>query len=406
MPNRCNHAGCTSQPVFNIQGQKRGIFCSVHKLDGMVDVMTRRCEYAGCTTQPTFNIQGQNRGIFCSKHKSVTMVDIRSKRCEYAGCTTVPTFNIEGEKKAIMCATHKSANMIDVRSKRCEFAGCMLQPAYNIEGEKKAIMCTTHKSANMIDVKNKQCNHAGCKTSAWYGIPGNAPTLCAVHKKVGTMPHPNRFCGEKRCREVATHGITAPARCEQHMLPGDDNLVERECVNCHLPNVLNSDGLCADCSAWTSGKRPRLAKQREVLQFLDHCFTEFPYDTTDVVPQDLKDCDRRERPDVMWDRADRIVILEVDEDQHKSRPCECEQTRMMNVSQALGSEKTVWIRYNPDSFKSPESRRWSSRAKRHDVLKRWLTWSLTEASLPYTISVVYLFFDGFSEGSVQVEQFL
>lgn len=48
--------------------------------------------------------------------------------------------------------------------------------------------------------------------------------------------------------------------------------------------------------------------------------------------QDLKDCDRRERPDVLWDRGDRIVILEVDEDQNRERPCECEQTRICQIS--------------------------------------------------------------------------
>ena len=387
-------------------GERRGNVCATHKSDGMIDVKRKRCEYAGCTTVPTFNFEGQSRGIVCATHKLDGMSCVNNKRCEYAACMLQPTFNFAGQKMAIFCSAHKSATMVDVRSKRCEYAGCTTVPTFNFVGQKKGIFCFAHKSDGMVNVMHKRYNHAGCKTTAWYGIPGHTPTLCAAHKKVGTMPHPNRLCGEKRCREVATHGITAPARCEQHMLPGDDNLVERECRNCHLPNILNSDGLCADCFAWTSGKRPRLAKQREVLQFLDHCFTEFPYDTTDVVPQDLKACDRRERPDVMWDRADRIIILEVDEDQHKSRPCECEQTRMMNISQALGSERTVWIRYNPDSFKSPESRKWSSRAKRHDVLKRWLTWSLTEVSLPYTISVVYLFFDGFSEGSVRVEQFL
>jgi hypothetical protein len=148
-----------------------------------------------------------------------------------------------------------------------------------------------------------------------------------------------------------------------------------------------------------------LVKQREVLQFLDYEFSEHPYSTTDRIPQDLKDCNRLERPDVMWDKHDRIVILEIDENQHKDRPCECEQTRMMNVSQALGCERTVWIRYNPDSFKSEESRKWSSKAKRHAILKEWLIWAL-KSELPYTISVVHLFFDGFREGGVQVEKFL
>tara|TARA_B100000683_G_C12507292_1_gene559525 strand:+ start:129 stop:779 length:651 start_codon:yes stop_codon:yes gene_type:complete len=216
------------------------------------------------------------------------------------------------------------------------------------------------------------------------------------------MRHPKRKC---HCKEVATHGITTAERCERHSLPGDDNLVEQACSNCELPFILNESGMCTDCFAWSSGKRPRLAKQREVLQFLDCEMKEYPYDTTDRTPQDLLDCARKERPDVMWDRPDRIVILEVDEDQHKDRPCECEQTRMMNVSQALGCERTVWIRYNPDSFSSPESRKWSTKHKRHALLKKWLLWALKDP-LPHTISVVHLFFDGFCEGAVQVERFL
>lgn len=214
------------------------------------------------------------------------------------------------------------------------------------------------------------------------------------------MRYSNRRCC--RCRDVATHGITRPERCSRDALQGDDNLVERDCTHCALPNILNAHGRCVDCEAWISGVRPRLAKQRELLQFLDHEFTEHPYDSTDVTPQSLKDCDRRERPDVLWDREDRVVILEVDEDQHRTRPCECEQTRMMNVSQAIGCERTVWIRYNPDAFVGGEARRWTSKAKRHAVLKEWLTWALTTTVLPHTISVVHLFFDGFREGQVDV----
>jgi hypothetical protein len=44
-----------------------------------------------------------------------------------------------------------------------------------------------------------------------------------------------------------------------------------------------------------------------------------------------------------------VVILEVDEEQHLGRPCECEQTRMINVSQNLAAPRTLWIRYNPEA---------------------------------------------------------
>ena len=58
----CNHAGCTSRPAFNFEGEKKGIFCSEHKSDGMVDVQNKHCNHAGCTTQPAFNFEGQKKG--------------------------------------------------------------------------------------------------------------------------------------------------------------------------------------------------------------------------------------------------------------------------------------------------------------------------------------------------------
>ena len=402
----CEHADCSQRlPSYNSPGAAKGRFCKTHKLAGMVDVRKKVCEHTGCGVKPSFNALGTNRGRFCKEHKLTGMTNVINKTCEYAGCGKQPYFNDPGTSRGRFCKTHKLAGMVDVKNRTCEQTDCHTMPYFNSPGTTKGLYCWLHKLEGMVDVRNKTCEHADCNTQPSYGLPGHAPSYCAPHHPEGTMKHPKRRCTVSDCREWSTHGITQPERCERHALPGDDNLVERACANCNLPNVLNAHDLCGDCSAWLTGKRPRLAKQREVLQFLDHELQDFPYDSTDRTPQDLRDCDRRERPDVMWDRADRIVILEIDEDQHKDRPCECEQTRMMNISQALGSERTIWIRYNPDAFRGPDSRRWTSKAKRHELLKQWLTWALT-SDLPHTISVIHLFFDGFREDGISVEKFL
>ncbi len=44
------------------------------------------------------------------------------------------------------------------------------------------------------------------------------------------------------------------------------------------------------------------------------------------------------------------VIVEIDEDQHKQYTPECEQTRMLNIAQALG-QPVIFIRYNPDAYR-------------------------------------------------------
>ena len=369
----------------------------------MVDVKNRRCEHPGCTSRPVFNREGESRGRFCAVHREPGMVDVKTRRCDHPGCTSRPVFNKEGESRGRFCAVHRETGMVDVKNRRCDHPGCSLHPVFNKEGESRGRFCSLHKEPDMVDMQHRRC--VECSTRASYGLPGHPASYCAAHKRAGTMRHSRRICSEKRCRDVATHGITRPERCETHTLPGDDNLVEQECTSCCLPNIVNADGLCVYCNEHLTGKRPRLARQREVLQFLDCACADIPYDTTDVVPQDLRACDRRERPDVMWDQGDRVVILEVDEDQHRSRPCECEQTRMINVSEALRAPHTLWIRYNPDAFQSPEARAWGSRAKRHSLLQRWLRWAL-EAPLEHTIGAMYLFFDGFREGDVCVQKLL
>lgn len=47
---RCKHPGCTRQPNYGHEGG-RAKFCSSHKLEKMVNVVSRRCEFPGCKRQ-------------------------------------------------------------------------------------------------------------------------------------------------------------------------------------------------------------------------------------------------------------------------------------------------------------------------------------------------------------------
>lgn len=291
----------------------------------------------------------------------------------------------------------------DVRSKkhkRCEKDGCDTIPCFNVPGEKRGKFCLEHKEDGMVDVRHKRCEKDGCMSRPSYGFPGFGASFCAAHRVEGCMRHSKRRC--LHCKNWSTHGIVHPERCETHALPGDDNLVERRCSNCTILNILNKDGICGDCCHWF-GKRPRLAKQREVVQFLDVQMKDSPYTSVDKNTIDIRDCGGKERPDVLWLLADRAVILEVDEDQHNSRSCDCEQTRMVNITQALGFERTIWIRYNPDAFKGVNSRRYSTANKRLGLLKEWLNWAFrVDLTTLKPISVVYLFFDDFVESDVKI----
>ena len=92
----------------------------------------------------------------------------------------------------------------------------------------------------------------------------------------------------------------------------------------------------------------------------------------------------------------KVPILEVDEDQHKDRPCECEQTRMANLTSSIGMP-CVWIRFNPDAYKGQGK---VTDAIRKDILIRTLKeyFGSPPKSSNDFCRVVHLFFDGFQVG--------
>jgi hypothetical protein len=76
---RCIREGCNLiNPVFNIEGSKKGLYCKIHKKENMVDVINKRC--IGCNLRPSFNIEGSKAGLYCKAHKKENMVDVLHKQ--------------------------------------------------------------------------------------------------------------------------------------------------------------------------------------------------------------------------------------------------------------------------------------------------------------------------------------
>ena len=58
MPKRCIFPGCKTIPNFNLPGKSTATHCATHKLDGMIDIVSKRCigythpthGYYGCPT--------------------------------------------------------------------------------------------------------------------------------------------------------------------------------------------------------------------------------------------------------------------------------------------------------------------------------------------------------------------
>ena len=72
------------------------MYCSIHKLDGMINVGQKNCLYNGCKTQPAFNFEEETCGLYCSLHKLDGMIIVTHKTCKTFLCSTYVSNKYEG----------------------------------------------------------------------------------------------------------------------------------------------------------------------------------------------------------------------------------------------------------------------------------------------------------------------
>ena len=233
---KCADDGCIAQPIFNFEGESQGVYCDLHKKDGMINVKERRiCTEDGCKKKrPAFNFEGESQGVYCDLHKKDGMLNVTERRiCREDGCKKIPACNNEGESQGLYCFKHKKDGMIDVISRRCAENGCMKRPNFNNEGESQGLYCSEHKKDGMIDVKNRRCAEDGCIKYPCFNNEGESQGLyCSKHKKDGMIDVKSRRCAEDGCMkrpafnfEGESHGLY----CSEHKKDGMIDFKHRRC---------------------------------------------------------------------------------------------------------------------------------------------------------------------------------
>jgi hypothetical protein len=109
------------------------------------------CKFENCKTRACYNVDGQSKALYCSVHKKENMVDVKSKTCIELDCKTIPNYNIEGQKP-LYCSVHKKENMVDVKNKTCKTPLCSI-----IVGEKYnsyCYFCFIHMFPDLPTAKN------------------------------------------------------------------------------------------------------------------------------------------------------------------------------------------------------------------------------------------------------------
>lgn len=266
---------------------------------------------------------------------------------------------------------------------------CGKSAIYNIRGEKQARFCAEHKEPNMVDVKHKTCETDGCGTLVTYGFLGKSVSHCSSHKQKCMIRSPTRKCETTRCNLLGTHEANGIRFCEEHKPDDAENLGVDTCQSCGLEDIL-TNGKCCTCDPTIIQQR-RHAKENRIGDILTASQITFVHDRT------LEGfmCGR-ERPDFQIDCGTHFVYVEVDEHQHQSYACECEQTRMINLVEARGMP-VRFIRYNPDVYEPVKGQRTQKQEQREKKLVEYVKYAMKHSPVNDHAhahsNVLYLFYD-------------
>ena len=305
---------CPKTSCFNFPAQTPGIRCAVHKEPGMINVIQKNCEHEGCLKQPCYNLPNEHFGKFCASHKTSEMVNVRERRCEHEGCLKKPFYNTPSETKGRFCASHKTEEMVNVLAGKCEYDGCYKRANFNFDKQKYAKFCGSHKENGMIDVVSRRCEYENCMTVPVFNLPGTKRGIfCSDHKKDGMEDVRNPRCKTPMCDTILTGKIEYCARCSAYMFPDE--------------------------------KRGYF-KTRE-MKLKEYLTAQYPDKT--IVHDKRVEC-HLYRPDFVFDMGSHVIVIELDENQHRSYDTSCDNKRLMSIFHGLGSRPMVMIRFNPDKY--------------------------------------------------------
>lgn len=409
--------------------------CSKHKLETMIYLKNQQniceiCNEQGLIKQAIFGFLNNKKRIRCTSHKTSTMINLANRTRNCDRCLEEEIFKIacygnSTDKIPTKCVLHKTKEMFCLVNRQnvcemCKENGTQKRPSFGFLSDKKIVSCSKHRLIGMVDLINKtcvSCAEENIHTIATYGKLFETPIHCVVHKQPNEFPKPknNPKCkgsdpdNPKKCPNRPVFGDAKtdeiPARCEDHKLDKDENMIERECEMCYIPKFIHSSSTkCFECLGWLQKQVTRKPKESKIDELLTSMQDKIGLPTSkDTRVQN--GCSKL-RPDWFYRDFNPFfdLIVECDENQHSKYTCgiSAEIKRLIRIYEDIGSQQVCVVRFNPDNYyvhsnDSNESKIISSYKNREKVLYETII-GLKNRKEPFNsrISVVYLFYDNHS----------
>ena len=353
--------------LINYVGEK-ALYCTDCKLDDMVNMNNGKC--IKCKNkQPNFNYSTESKPLYCNDCKLDNMVDVGSKKC--IKCKNrQPYYNYYNETKPLYCNDCKLDNMVNVRSKLC--IKCEnKQACYNYQNQ-PAKYCTKCKLDGMINMRSTKCKNCDINPARYNNVSEKKPI----------------YCGDCKLNSMV---IIYYSKCK-----GQDGL-------CQTTANKKYDGYCTNCFAHLFPSSPLVrqirtkSKELKVKDFINENFEGFVHNKQ--LATNHCDCSIRRRPDHYKLINNTLLVIETDENQHKSYSDMDEETRYNDLYMAH-SGKWIYIRFNPDKYMGNDDTIQNTRFNnRLVVLEREIKKQIDKINLEKNnelVERIYLYYDGYN----------
>jgi hypothetical protein len=392
------------ESVFGFEGQEKPTHCGDCKEENMINIKSPKC--IKCKDkQPSYGFEG-DKPTHCNDCKEENMINVVSSKC--VKCKDKqPSFGLEGTK-ATHCKDCKEENMIDVINPKCVCG--KHRPSFGLEDDKPT-HCSECKEENMIDVVSQKCVCG--KHKPYFGFEGDKPTHCSECKEENMINVVHSKC--IKCKtKIPSFGLegTKATHCNDCKEPYMINVVSPRCKSelCDTTTNNKYKGYCAYCYANLYPNSPIVrnfkTKERLVVDYIKDQYKDYDWVFDKIISNG---CSNR-RPDIYLDLGYQILIIEVDENQHRQYEDICENKRMMILSQDVNHRPIVFIRFNPDKYINEENKSVPScfsisketGALKVNVKKNWIhRLEILKDNIDYwieketnkTIKLVQLFYD-------------
>ena len=408
MPKKCIEVECNKFASFNISGEKYGIYCFNHKKDDMVNVNIIRCihnrQKSRCKECGGSEICEHSRIKSRCKECGGSQICLHNKRksqCKECGGSDF----CEHNKFKSICRECGGSQICEhnrnkLQCKEC--GGSQICPHNNYKSICKECGGSQICEHNKRKTRCKECG--GCELCKHNKIKSrckgcNGSELCEHNRQKAT-------CKECRGSQICEHN-KRKSRCKDC---GGTDLCKSSW--CEIQKNKKYEGYCFNCFMHLFPDRPNVrnykTKEKAVTDYILERFQDFTW----VTDKQIQDGCSKKRPDLLLDLGYQVIVVEIDENQHVSYDCSCENKRLMLLSQDVDHRPMVFIRFNPDDYingtetvtscwnnnqlgicciKKTKLKEWNDRL---NVLNTQIEyWTDPKNKTERTIEIIHLFYD-------------